>query len=380
MPTFRTTPSGGLTAAVRRLVASGSAQLGPLSEVQADMAAAQTAQRMSLAEKARAEVEAMHQQSAMRADPAMRTEYAANVAGIDLPDATRLYRAIRGEVDPNPQGAADAADNVYGDVRVTRPENLPAGSERLFRSALASAMANNLATGKTNAEQLAKAGGELNDAALTNQAANTTDVPAANRIVAAVAGKMREPFKLGTQGQVLDQETGAVNEGTRIAQTVANLSGARSATETARQDELGTRSSRNTALENLAAERARAVSRGETGRGGQRVSPQQVERWVSETARKEWETIPPRERKGMNFQQHLDKVRERFKAGPQKSEDRTPIDQDAKDALAAINGGAPAKAVRERFKKRWGVELIDSVEDPTDSGLGAGEDALDEGN
>jgi len=353
MPTFRTSPSSSLTEAVRRMVASSrGAGLGPMEEMQADMAAAQTARNMSLAEKARAEVEAMNAAEARRNDPALRTEYAAHAAGIDLPDATRLLRAIRGEVDPNPQGPADAADNVYGDVRVTRPENLPAGAERLFRSALASAIGSNIATDKTNAAELALAGGRLNDAALTSQAAHTEDLPTANRIVAAVAGKVREPFKVSKEGVVLNEETGAVNEGTRLAGVTRDLLSARTETEGSKQSELGTRSTRNTAQADLATERAAAVKRGETGRGGQRVTPQQVERWVSEVARKEWETIPASQRKGMNYDQHLAKVRERFKTTGT-SNPR----QEIEDAHAAIAKGADLKLVAKRFRERMGFDM-----------------------
>lgn len=353
MPTFRTAPSSSLTGSIRRLIASGGSNLSPLQEVQADSAAATTARNMSLAEKARAEVAAMNAAETRRADPAMRTEYAAHAAGIDVPDATQLYRAMRGERDPNPQGAEDASGNLYGDVPVSRPANLPTGSERLFRSALASTMANLLATGKTNAAQLAQAGDRVNETALTNTAANTPDLPTANRLIAAVAGKVREPFKVSPQGVVLNEETGAVNEGTQLAQAVRALSGARTATEGSRQTELGTRSTRNTAQAGLATERAGAVQRGEIGRGGQRITPQQVERWVSEVARKEWDTIPARERKGMNYDQHLTKVRERFKstsAGGGAKEEVT-------DAHAAIANGADQKKVAKRFKERMGFDL-----------------------
>jgi len=352
MPTFRTAPSSSLTASIRRMLQSGRAQLGPLAEVQADMAAATTARNMSLAEKARAEVEAMQAAEARRTDPAVRTEYAAHSAGINLPEATQLARHIRGEVDPNPQGAEDAAGNLYGDMPVRMPENLPAGSDRLFRSALASAIANNIATGKTNAAQLAQAGGTLQDTALTSEAANTADLPTANRIVAAVAGKVREPFKVGPQGQVLNEETGGLNEATALAQAAEALSGAKTTTEGSRQTELGTRSSRNTAQAGLAGDRAAAVRRGETGRGGQRVTPQQVERWVSEVARKEWDTIPARERKGMNYDQHLSKVRERFK-----STGTSDARREIEDAHTAIAGGADLKKVAKRFKERMGFDM-----------------------
>jgi len=352
MPTFRTSPSSSLTEAVRRLVASGGTQLSPLQEMKADQMGAVNARNMSLAEKARAEVEAMQAGEARRADPALQTEYAAHSAGINLPEATQLARHIRGEMDANPQGPADAADNLYGDVPVAVPANLPAGAQRLFRSALASLQGNLLATGKTNAAQLAQAGGTLQDTALTSEAANTADIPTANRIVAAVAGKVREPFKIGPQGQVLNEETGALNERTAIARAAEALSGARTATEGTKQTELGTRSTRNTAQAGLAGDRAAAVRRGETGRGGQRVTPQQVERWVSEVARKEWDTIPARERKGMNYDQHLSKVRERFK-----STGTSDARREIEDAHTAIAGGADLKKVAKRFKERMGFDM-----------------------
>ena len=161
MPTFRTSPSSSLTAAVRRLVASGGSQLSGLQEIQADQAAADTAHKMSLVEKVRAEVQQEKAAQQERANPAMRTEFAAHSAGINLPEATQLARHIRGEVDPNPQGQEDAVGNVYGDVPVARPANLPAGGERLFRNALAAAQANLLGTGKTNAAQLTEASGNV---------------------------------------------------------------------------------------------------------------------------------------------------------------------------------------------------------------------------
>jgi len=70
-------------------------------------------------------------------------------------------------------------------------------------------------------------------------------------------------------------------------------------------------------------------------------------------ARKEWDTISPRERKGMNYDQHLAKVRERFKptatGGGAKDE--------VADAHAAIAKGADLKKVAKRFKERMGFDL-----------------------
>lgn len=376
MPVFRTRPSANLSNSIRRLIASGGSGITPMQEAQADMMASQTARNLTLADKARAEVEAMQRSEAARNDPAVATEYAGNAAGLDRPTSTRLSNHLRGVLEqPGPSDIDDAAA-VGRDAQpyVTGAPNLEPGQQRVFQSALASTIANRLATGKTNAAQLAQAGDRINETALTNQAANTEDVPAANRIIAAVAGKVREPFKVGGQGQVLNEETGAVNEGTLLAQAAARLSGARTATEGARQGELGTRSrfntarvgtegsrqteldsraGRNVALADLADARAGAVARGETNRGGARTSPQQVERWVSEVARKEWSALDPRERKGMNYAQHLEKVRERFKPTAAGAGATDEVDE----AHGAIAKGADPVKVAKRFKERMGFDM-----------------------
>jgi hypothetical protein len=53
------------------------------------------------------------------------------------------------------------------------------GQERSFRSALASTIANRIATGKTNASQLAQAGGRIADTSMSTEAGETEDVPGA---------------------------------------------------------------------------------------------------------------------------------------------------------------------------------------------------------
>lgn len=365
MPTFRTAPSSSLTASVRRLVASGGANIGPLQEVQADLAAAQTARNMSLAEKARAEVEAMRRAEADRTNPELAAEYAGNAAGLDAPTSTRLANHLRGVLEQPSAADIEDAGAVGAEAKpfVTGAPNVEPGARRLFQSAIASTIANRLATGKTNAAQLAQSGDRINETALTQQAAEAPDVPTGNRIIAAVAGKLREPFKTGRQGQVLNEETGDVNEATDLASAAAALSGARTRTEGSRQAELGSRSTRNSAQATLASERAGAVRRGETGRGGQRVTPEQVERWVSETARKEWDTIPAKDRKGMSYAQHLDKVRERFKSAPGRGDAKLEV----ADAHAAIANGADRAKVAKRFKERMGFDMPNPADDEDDN-------------
>lgn len=205
-----------------------SSNLGPMAEMQADAAAAQTAQHFGLAEKARAEVEAMQRAEADRTSPAVATQYAGHAAGMTMPDASRLSQHIQGVLEQPGPGDIDDAMVVGKEAQPypTAAPNVPDAQKRLFQSALAATFANRMATGKTNAEQMAHAGERVNETALINQAANEPDVPTANRIVAAVGRKVREPFKTNAQGTVLNEETGALNEGGQLAKVVRTNLGA----------------------------------------------------------------------------------------------------------------------------------------------------------
>lgn len=351
MPLFRSQPSRNLMSSVQRLVASGGGKLTPLAEMQADMAAAKTARDMSLAEKARVEAEHARKIEQQRTDPATLTDFASNAAGMDTPSGTRLMAHLRGALEE--PGPSDYEDNPNVQPYPVQPPNLEPGQRGKFQNALTAAAANLLASGKTNANQLMQAAGGAQDLMLADEASRAPDAETGNRLVAAMTGKLRYPSQTNAQGVVTNRETGTTDESTRLARSVRDLNAARVGTEGARQTELGARTTRNTATANLQDARRGAVNRGETGRGGQRVSPQQVERWISEVARKEWELIPPRERKGMNFQQHVEKVRERFNRGGA----GTSAAQDIQDAYDSIGKGAPADAVRRRFKERNGFDL-----------------------
>lgn len=237
MPTFKTQPSRNLGAAIRNLIASGGGKLGPLQEMQADQAAAETAQKLSLAQKARAEVEAMQAGAARRADPALRTEYAAHSAGIDLPDATRLSGAIRGELEQPGPGDIDDANAAGVEARpypMARP-NLGAGKERLFRAALASVGGLDFATGETNAKQLAEAAGEHHTNAITQavqEAIARGDVQGASAM--SQGSKPGTAIKLfdnvGDTGATFAPATGTVNAdskaqpgNTLLASTIAKI-------------------------------------------------------------------------------------------------------------------------------------------------------------
>jgi len=245
MPVFRTQPSGNLTGAIRRLMASGGSSLNPLQEMQADSMAADQAHKMGLIEQMRAKLESDRAAEARRADPAARTEYAGHAAGIDLPDATRLYKAISGARErPSQSGGVDMDDegNVMPDVTFAKPTNLAAGAERIFRSSLAALQANQLATGKTNAEQLAQAGGHLQKQDLIGQAANAPDVETGNRLMSAVSGHLRAPFRTNERGITTNVETGARDESGALAQGNVSLAEARAVSERAQAGERGAHS------------------------------------------------------------------------------------------------------------------------------------------
>jgi hypothetical protein len=181
MPIFRAAPSNDLGTAIRQAIASSN--LGPMAEIQADMSAAKTVRDLGLAEKARAEVEEMQRAQADRNNPALATEYARNVAGLDAPTATRLSNHLAGVLEQPGPGDQDDAMMVGKDAEpyVTGAPSVTDGQRRGFQTALASLIANRLATGKTNADQLAQGTNVLNKTAVTNEATDATTVPNANR-------------------------------------------------------------------------------------------------------------------------------------------------------------------------------------------------------
>ncbi len=219
-----------LVSSARRLFEGG--RTSPLDEMRADAMAADVAHKTLLAQQLRQKIESQAAADQHRSDPAAQTQYAADVAGLDTTAGTQTYRALRGERDPNPQGTADAADNLYGDMAVKLPTLSP-GQLARFQQALASLQGTRLATGPTNAEQLAQAGGHLQKQDLISQAANAPDVQTGNRLVSAIYGRTREPFKVGPQGQVLNEETGALDERGGIPHASIALAGRKAESERA---------------------------------------------------------------------------------------------------------------------------------------------------
>jgi hypothetical protein len=227
MPTFRSQPSSDLASSIRRAVASRSlAGNEDAINMQADQAAAVTAQHLGLAEKARAEAEALRNAETARSDPKVATEFASRSSGLTDAEGTRLMGHIRGTLE-QPSSNDDLDASMAGrEAQPFRmePPNVSAGQRRGFESALASTIANRIATGHTNAEQLAKSGQDINKTAVQNAATDAGSVPEANKLIAAITGKVREPFKMTAQGAILNEETGDANENTATGRAVrANL-------------------------------------------------------------------------------------------------------------------------------------------------------------
>lgn len=164
MPSFRTRPSGSLTDAVRRLVASsGQSGLSAMQEMQVDGAVADVTHKTALAEKVRQEVQASLRAEQRRTDPAAHAQFASHSAGINVDDGDRLMAHIRGTLEQPSQADIDDADRIGGEARPFRTAApvIEPGQDRRFRSALAASAANLLATGTTNADQLTQAAGNV---------------------------------------------------------------------------------------------------------------------------------------------------------------------------------------------------------------------------
>jgi hypothetical protein len=225
MPTFRTSRPVSLAQSMRLLLGNNR-NLSGMDEIAISRAASEANRSDSLAEKARFEIQQAREAESRRNDPARATEYAATSSGLRVPEATQLARFIRGEHMPNPTGVDDEGTPLET-IEAPRPGSVTPESERAFRSALASVMANNLATGKTNADQMTQAGGNLLTQAIRSEMTRPgTAIPRENQLGHAINIRAREPYATNAQGTVLDQETGALDEGTDLAAAVRGNIGA----------------------------------------------------------------------------------------------------------------------------------------------------------
>jgi hypothetical protein len=226
--------------------------------------AANAGYRSALAQKALAEVEREREADALRRDPEAQARYGANVAGITEPQGSQLSKALRGMVAENPV-ANDDEGNALPVSQYQVPSDVSPEQRRAFQTAIASTLANLLATGKTNADQMTQAGGNLQVQGVRDRIAATPDVPTQNQLKAAITPGYREPYSGGMSaaGRTVNQETGEIINDPTLApaadQAMQSLAGQReaaAATQEARAREAEAR-----------AELARARGQGGGGRG-----------------------------------------------------------------------------------------------------------------
>jgi hypothetical protein len=380
MPYFSTRPRSSLGSSIRRLFAGG-AGIDPSQQIGIEQAAATTAHRLALMDKLRAETGQMEQAAAARVNPDLAAEYAGHAAGMDVPTATRMGQHLRGVMEqPSTADVEDAAmaGRDAAPYRVSAPDVTP-GQRRLFQSAIAATIANRLATGKTNADQFAKAGGNVQDNMLTEEAIAAKDLPTQNRIVAAASGKTYTPFRTNAQGVTTDQGAGTVDEGSQLAARVRALAEGRTVQARAAAGASGAAAGASNALTTLRGKQGGLVdARTDRVRSGQPatpVAPERVARMIDMTALGEYKAVKaaydalPFSQKKATKPPELGAIREQVAQRYQQPGTQGEIS----DANAAIARGANPEEVRKRFRQRRGFDLP-AVASPTSSEVDDEED------
>lgn len=200
MPTFRTQRPGSIADSLRVMLGS-SPQLTAADKIAVERGVADIGHKNALAEKVRVQVEQARAQERERADPNMASDYASYSAGVPTQTGRQFRRFREGEVD---------TDMDTGDVNnVQRPEISP-DQERAFSSHLAATIANRIATGKTNAEQMTHAGGNLLLENVRRSVSGEPNAAVQNAAVAPWRAAAREPYSnANAQGVVVNQEQGS---------------------------------------------------------------------------------------------------------------------------------------------------------------------------
>lgn len=208
MPSFYTRPkSGGVASSVRALLNS-SPNLSEADLLRGHAAAASAEHNTALAEKIRLEIEREREAERLRSDPGVGNEYAATASGMTVPQGSQLSEYIRGVTSP-PATSVDDQGYANPPNPPVRPDVTPE-AERGYRSSIASLIANRLATGKTNAQQLTGAGGNLLTQAVRGAMTGADNITDENTLGHSIGVPAREPFSRGPnpQGIMPNQETG----------------------------------------------------------------------------------------------------------------------------------------------------------------------------
>lgn len=217
MPSFytRAPHKTGIAGSVRALLNS-SPNLSESDILRGHAAAASAEHNSALAEKIRLEIERERGAEKLRADPGIQNEYGATTSGITVPQGAQLSEYIRGVTSPpatpvDDQGYANPANPPI------RPDITPE-AERGYRSAIGALIANRLATGKTNAEQLTHGQGNLLTQAVRGAMTGADNITDENTLGHSIGVPAREPFTRGPnpQGVMVNQETGDLTTDTPL--------------------------------------------------------------------------------------------------------------------------------------------------------------------
>lgn len=226
MPTFYQRQPSSIMGSVRALVKS-SPNLSAEDMLALDRRGAQEDRNSALAEKARLEVEQMREAQRMRDDPEVQNEFASATSGMTQPAGRQLRGWMGGKSIP-PVFERDDEGNEMPAAAFARPEEVTPSQEGAYRSSIGALILNQLATAKTNAEQLTQAGGNLQGQGIVSA---VQDLISKGRIGDASAmsqgGKLGQAIKLheniGSTGATFQPATGEVSSSALLDATIKSL-------------------------------------------------------------------------------------------------------------------------------------------------------------
>lgn len=276
--------------------------------------AAQEKRTNALAEKARLEAQIMREQQDRAQDPALRNEFAANSAGLTTALGQQVNDLVSGRdfMKASPlQPQVDEEGNAYPPaVRTTLPDGVSPAQRDAYQQAIAAHIAQSIATGKTNAQQLMQGVQVGQETGMRRRISDPQEglIPdEQNLLSAGITGKTVEPFSQ-TGGIVLNRQTGDTTDAegeiaTAIRQRINAQAGASNAAAGASR-----------ARERYTNERSRGPATGQRPlTAGQDIS---LRERLGRAAEKAWrETLTKEEKKrwGMTDKTNEGAARERFK-------------------------------------------------------------------
>lgn len=234
MPSFYTRGQrrGGISGSVRALISS-SPNLSEADILRGHAAAASAEHNTALSEKIRLEIEREREADRLRSDPNLQNEYGATTSGITVPQGAQLSEYIRG-VTSAPATPVDDQGYANPPNPAVRPDVTPE-AERGYRSAIGALIANRLATGKTNAEQMTHGQGNLLTQAVRGAMTGADNITDENTLGHSIGVPAREPFTRGpnAQGSMVNQETGEITTDTELHNAAVKAAEALAAKRTA---------------------------------------------------------------------------------------------------------------------------------------------------